>query len=110
MEITANPLGQRPNTPAMQAGLAYQPPWGGFFCADDKINAMLSLNANKVKNLTGAEIWLFIIARILVGFGAGAILACYYPQFAFPIGVSILVIGILLFLIPLKGMFRKNSD
>jgi len=69
---------------------------------------MLNWNANKVKNLTGAEIWLFIIARVLVGIGAGAILACYYPQFAFPAGISILAIGLLLFLIPLKGMFRKN--
>jgi hypothetical protein len=80
----------------------------GVLCADGKIGALLKWNANKVKILTGAEIWMFIVARVLVGLGGGAILAGYYPQFALPIGVPALVIGIVLFLISLKGMFRKN--
>jgi hypothetical protein len=30
---------------------------------------MLNWNAAKVKRLTGMELWLFIIARVLIGFG-----------------------------------------
>jgi len=34
---------------------------------------MLNSNAERVKRLTGIGIWLFIIARVLLGFGAGPV-------------------------------------
>jgi len=30
---------------------------------------VLNWNAQKVRNLSGTEIWLFIVARVLIGFG-----------------------------------------
>jgi len=41
---------------------------------------MLKWNKGKVQNLTGAEIRLFIIARLLIGFGVGVLGARYFPQ------------------------------
>ena len=71
---------------------------------------MLKRNAEKVKNLSGTEIWLFIVARLLIGFGAGAILAKYYPQLILPAAIPILVVGVVLFAVAAKGLGRKNSD
>ncbi len=45
-----------------------------------KIAPMLDSNAVRVKNLTGMEIWLFIIARVLAGFGLGVLGMRYFPQ------------------------------
>jgi len=67
---------------------------------------MQNWNAGKVKNLTGAEIWLFIVGRGLVAFGLGAILARYYPRIAEPLAGPAIVVGLLLFALAAKGMFR----
>jgi hypothetical protein len=71
---------------------------------------MLKWNADKVKNLNGAEIWLFIVARVFVGFGAGALLARYYPQMVFPIAVPVMILGILFFIVAARGLNRKNTN
>jgi hypothetical protein len=71
---------------------------------------MLNWNAQKVKNLSGAEIWLFIIGRVLIGFGAGAIFARFYPQIGYTVGLPVLVIGVVLLLVASKGMGRKISN
>jgi hypothetical protein len=47
---------------------------------------MLKWNAAKVKNFTGIEIWPFIIARMLIGFGLGVLAVRYFPQVANPLG------------------------
>jgi len=65
---------------------------------------ILKWNAGKVKNLTGTEIWLFIIARVLVGFGVGVIATQYYPRIAGAIGLPALIAGLLLFLVAARGM------
>jgi hypothetical protein len=41
---------------------------------------MLKWNAGKVRNLSGTEIWLFIVARVLVGFGLGVLGVHYFPR------------------------------
>ena len=69
---------------------------------------MLKWNAEKVKRLNGTEIWLFILARVLVGFGLGALAVGYFPQLMFPIAIPAIAIGTILFLIASKGLFRKN--
>jgi hypothetical protein len=55
---------------------------------------MLKWNAAKVKNFTGIEIWLFIIARMLIGFGLGVLAVRYFPQVANPLGIPALIVGI----------------
>lgn len=51
---------------------------------------MLNWNAGKVKSLTGLEIWFFITARFLIGFGLGALSARYFPDLAGPLGFPVL--------------------
>jgi hypothetical protein len=70
---------------------------------------MLNWNAEKVRNLTGAEIWLFIIGRGLAAFGVGILAARYFPQVAGPLGLPAIVVGLLLLLVAAKGMFRRRS-
>jgi hypothetical protein len=71
---------------------------------------MLKWNAAKVKNFTGAEIWLFIIARMLIGFGLGVLAVRYFPQVANPLGIPALTVGMILFLIAAKGFFRSSKE
>jgi Ca2+/Na+ antiporter len=70
---------------------------------------MLNWNASKVKNLTGAEIWLFIVSRVLIAFGAGVLFAQYFPRIAEQLGLPAVVIGLLLFVFAAKGMFRRQN-
>lgn len=58
---------------------------------------MLSWNAQNVKNLTPNEIWLFIVSRVFMGFGAGALLAKYAPRIVGPIALPVLIVGLIFF-------------
>ncbi len=69
---------------------------------------LLKWNAEKVKSMSGAEIWLFILGRVLAAFGIGLLTAHYYPQVAWPVGIPALVVGIVLFLIAAKALLRKG--
>jgi hypothetical protein len=71
---------------------------------------MLKWNKEKVKNLTGTEIWLFIIARLLIGFGIGVLGARYFPEVTWPLGFPALVVGLLLFLFAAKGLWRATPS
>jgi hypothetical protein len=71
---------------------------------------MLEWNRSKVRNLTGAEIWLMIIGRVLAGFGLGVLAVRYFPQVANPLGIPTLVVGMLLLLIAAKGFFRSQKQ
>jgi hypothetical protein len=71
---------------------------------------MLNWNAGRVKNLTGMEIWLFIIGRGLVAFGAGILAIRYFPEIAEPMGFPAVVIGFIVLLIAAKGMFRQSPS
>ena len=73
------------------------------------VNPMLNWNAGKVKNLTGAEIWLFIIGRGLAAFGVGVLSVRYFPQIAEPLALPTIVVGLLLIFVAAKGMFRRPS-
>jgi hypothetical protein len=74
-----------------------------------RIAPMLDSNAVRVKNLTGMEIWLFIIARVLAGFGLGVLGVRYFPQIVGPLGFPTLVVGLILFAIAAKGLRRTKS-
>jgi hypothetical protein len=67
---------------------------------------MLEWNRAKVENLTGFEIWLMIVGRVLAGFGFGVLAVRYIPQIANPLGVPALLLGLALLLIAAKGLFR----
>jgi len=71
---------------------------------------MLKWNAAKVKGLTGIEIWLFIIARVLIAFGLGVLAVRYFPQVASTLGISALVLGGILFIIAAKGLVRAPKE
>ena len=71
---------------------------------------MLNWNAGKVKSLTGAEIWLCIVGRVLIGFGVGVLGLRYYPQIAGPLGFPVLAVGFLMLLIAAKGLLRSRSN
>jgi len=71
---------------------------------------ILSWNAQRVRNLSGAEIWLFILGRGLMALGAGAFLGVHYPQIANPLAIPMLVAGIVLFAVALKGFWRNKSN
>jgi hypothetical protein len=71
---------------------------------------MLNWNAGKVKNLTGAEIWLFIIGRVLTAFGVGVLCVRYYPRIAGPLGFPAAVVGLLLLVVAAKGLLRRPTS
>jgi uncharacterized protein involved in response to NO len=70
---------------------------------------MLKWNATRVRRLTGTEIWMFIVARVLIGFGLGALAVHYFPAVASTLGVPALGLGALLFAIASIGLFRQSS-
>lgn len=70
---------------------------------------MLKWNKGRVKNLTGTEIWLFIVARVLIGFGLGVLGVRYFPTVISQSGLPALIIGLLLFLVAAKGLVRATS-
>jgi len=68
---------------------------------------MLQWNQDKVKNLSPVEIWLFIIGRVLAGFGLGILGTLYFPNFIGPLGLPALIIGLIILIIAAKGLRRK---
>jgi hypothetical protein len=74
------------------------------------IGDVLYSNAERVRNLTPTEVWLFIVARVLVGFGAGALLVRYFPQIIGPIALPVLVIGLIPFAVAARGLSRTRSN
>jgi hypothetical protein len=70
---------------------------------------MLNWNAGKVRGLTGGEIWLFIIGRVLVAFGLGVLGMRYLPDIVGPLGLPAVIAGILTLVVAAKGMWRANS-
>lgn len=73
-------------------------------------SAIASWSLQKVKNLTFGEIWLFLVARILIGFGAGAYLERYFPQIIDRLALPVLAVGVVLSFIASKGYFRKAPN
>jgi len=70
---------------------------------------MLNWNQKKVQNLTGTEIWFFILGRVLVAFSIGILITQYFPQIAAPIALPALAIGLILFAIAARGLWRETS-
>ena len=70
---------------------------------------MLEGNRRRVQNLTGLEIWFFILGRVLLAFGLG-VLAMHVDA---PALASVAVwpsigAGVILLVLASRGMFRKG--
>jgi hypothetical protein len=71
---------------------------------------MLESNKSRVQNLTGLEIWFFIIGRVFVGFGIGILAMAYFPSFALMLAWPVILAGIAIMLIASRGLFRKKPQ
>ena len=71
---------------------------------------MLESNRRHVQQLTGLEIWLFIISRVLVAFGIGALAMTYFPSVASTLAWPAIVVGALAFLVASRGLLRQPPD
>jgi hypothetical protein len=71
---------------------------------------VLEGNRQRVKNLSGGEIWLFIVARVLIGFAVGILAMVYFPSVASQIAWPALVVGVILFILASRGLFRRPSN
>ena len=71
---------------------------------------MLESNRSRVQGLTGLEIWLFIIGRVLVAFGIGALAVAYYPWVASTLAWPAVVVGVVILLVGSRGLFRRPPE
>ena len=71
---------------------------------------MLEGNRSRVQNLTGGEIWLFILARVLVGFAVGIFAMVYFPATVVYLAWPALIVGVVLFVLASKGLLRKRPS
>ena len=69
---------------------------------------MLEGNRQRVQNLSDREIWMFIVARVLIGFAVGALAMLYFPAIAVYLVWPALVAGSLLFMLASKGLLRSR--
>lgn len=67
---------------------------------------MLSWNQRKVQQLSGTEIWLFIVGRVLAAFGVGVLAPSYFPDSRL-LGWPAVAAGVLFLLVAAKGLKRK---
>jgi glucan phosphoethanolaminetransferase (alkaline phosphatase superfamily) len=72
--------------------------------------AMLETNRTRVKNLTGLEIWLFIIGRVLVAFGLGVLAMIYFPSIASGFAWPSILVGMGVLVVAARGMFKKGTQ
>jgi hypothetical protein len=70
---------------------------------------MLEENRQRVQNLSGREIWMFIVARVLIGFALGIFAMLYFPAIAAYLAWPTLIVGTLLFILASKGLLRKRQ-
>jgi hypothetical protein len=67
---------------------------------------MLSWNRRKVQQLSGTEIWLFIVGRVLAALGVGLLLPSYLPD-SRRLGLPAVIVGVVLLLVAARGLKRK---
>lgn len=70
---------------------------------------MLEQNRNRVQNLSSLEIWLFIIGRVLIGFGLGILAVMYLPETFAKLGLPIVIIGLIILIAASRGLLRKRD-
>lgn len=70
---------------------------------------MLEDNRKRIQRLTGAEIWAFIAARVLLGFALGVLAVAYFPRIATHLASPALILGALLLVVAAKGLLRRGA-
>jgi hypothetical protein len=70
---------------------------------------MFEGNRKRVQQLTGVELWAFIVARVLLGFALGVFAVVYFPRIAINLAWPALILGALLFVVAAKGLFRRGA-
>lgn len=68
---------------------------------------VLRWNAAKVQQLTPLELWMFIVGRVLAGFGVGVLAMQYWPPIFAHVGLPAAFAGVLFIVIALKGFRRR---
>jgi hypothetical protein len=68
------------------------------------------LDAKKVQNLTGIEIWLFLLGRVLVAFAIGVLVTRYFPRLATVFALPALAIGLVFFRNCGKRIMAEDSS
>jgi hypothetical protein len=71
--------------------------------------SILDWNAKKVQNLTGAEIWGFILGRVLMAFALGILATRSFPRAAALIELPAMAVGVVLLVISSKGLWRTSD-
>lgn len=71
---------------------------------------VLESNRRRVQNLTGGQLWLFILARVLLAFGVGVLARTYYPGVVGPLAWPAIGVGIILFVLAARGLVRKTGE
>jgi hypothetical protein len=71
---------------------------------------MLESNRRRVRQLTGLEMWLFIVGRVLAAFGLGVLTMTYLPSVASLLAWPAVVVGMLILLVASRGLLRKPPD
>lgn len=71
---------------------------------------MLERNRGRVSNLTGLEIWLFIVGRVLLGLGLGILAMTYVPDLACRFGWPLTVSGVMALAFAARGLLRKPDE
>ena len=69
---------------------------------------MLEGNRRRVQNLTGLQIWFFILGRVLLAFGLGSLAMAYAPALASVAVWPSIAVGVILLVLASRGMFRKG--
>jgi len=70
---------------------------------------MLEENRQRVQNLSGSQIWMFIVARVLIGFALGVFAMMYFPSVASQLAWPVLFVGVILFVLATRGLFRGRE-
>jgi len=70
---------------------------------------MLEQNRIRVQKMSSLEIWLFIIGRVLVGFGLGILAVTYLPGTFTKLGIPFVVIGLIILILASRGLLGKRS-
>ena len=69
---------------------------------------MLEANRRRAQNLTGLEIWFFILGRVLLAFGLGAQAMADVPALATVAVWPSIGAGVVPLVLASRGMFRKG--
>ena len=70
---------------------------------------MLNWNAAKLKNLTPTEIWCFIVARVVIGFGFVVLVTQRYLHTAGVLALPVFLVGFVALIVAAKGLRRPNG-